>query len=423
MCRPRSGHGGAVHEAGGPDEVASMANTWFVIRGGKETGPYSGQQLREMAAGGDLRPDDLVRRDDMSAARPARMVKGLFPAEGKATRPSGPGRPAADPPAHSPASKKRLVILSVVAAGLVLLCGGVGALFVVFSNQKQAAQKDLAEADGLWTSGDKAGAATKYRALLDNRGRRAALKPDELAPVYGRLIDFEAQSGRPDEARRLADEAANAKVTPAVSSAEGKALVTAGRNDPQPAGGPPPQGEVLTADFLPCIAGNVKKYEERRTDFDIRGPAATTTETVTFLKDNNMVVEWTISTPGQPPTGGKGSDKLVEKDGVIEWFGRIAIKVGAKPGDEWSGIRGKSKYKLVRFEKATAQGGGGKAVELDRAVIESRLTSDYGGRQSEHLTEYVLERGGGIQSEKTYMTAAGKKGLIRERRLVSSTYP
>jgi hypothetical protein len=40
----------------------------------------------------------------------------------------------------------------------------------------------------------------------------------------------------------------------------------------------------------------------------------------------------------------------------------------------------------------------------------------------EHLTEYVLEKGGGIQTEKEYMTARGRKVLIRDRRLSSSSY-
>lgn len=107
---------------------------------------------------------------------------------------------------------------------------------------------------------------------------------------------------------------------------------------------------------------------------------------------------------------------------MIEWLGRITIKVGAKPGDEWPG-RGKISYTLVRFEKAEAKGGGVKVIELQRAVVESRLVSDDGrGGKVEHLTEYVLEKGGGIQTEKEYMTARGRKELIRESRLSSSSY-
>jgi hypothetical protein len=55
-----------------------MAIHWFIVRESKERGPYSGQQLKEMAATGQLRQTDLVRRDDMQTARPAGSVKGLF---------------------------------------------------------------------------------------------------------------------------------------------------------------------------------------------------------------------------------------------------------------------------------------------------------------------------------------------------------
>lgn len=400
------------------------AQTWFVVRGGKEEGPYSSTALKDMAAGGRLKPTDLVRRSDVETARPAGQIKGLFPADGGTGAAQTPKPSPGEPSEVSPASKKRLVIVAAVGGGLLLLCcGGLGVLFSVYNKERQAAQQELAEADGLWASGDKTGAVGQYRAILQNHSRKAALKGDELAVVYGRLIDFEFERGNKETAKELLADATKSKVTPSVNHPEAKEFVAAAQAAPASEGKAPPgaKGDVLTADFLPCIAGNVKRYEERQKLFE-GGPAVITTETVTFLKDNNFVLEWTITTPGQRPTSGKGSDKFVEKGGVIEWFGRVAIKVGAKPGDEWSGIRGKSNYKLVRFEKATAQGGGGKTIELDRAVIESRTTGDYDGQRAEHVTQYVLERGGGIQSDKTYMTVGGKTVLIRERRLVSSTY-
>ena len=44
---------------------------WFVVRGGKETGPLSTEQVKEMAAVGKLLPSDQVRRDDGGESRPA----------------------------------------------------------------------------------------------------------------------------------------------------------------------------------------------------------------------------------------------------------------------------------------------------------------------------------------------------------------
>lgn len=51
---------------------------WFIVRNGREQGPVTAQQLKQLAATGQLRSDDLVRRDDMQAPRPAKQVKGLF---------------------------------------------------------------------------------------------------------------------------------------------------------------------------------------------------------------------------------------------------------------------------------------------------------------------------------------------------------
>lgn len=401
--------------------------TWFVVRGGKEEGPYSGTALKDMATSGKLKPTDLVRRGDVETARPAGHIKGLFPAGDGVGVASTPKPPADRDTAPAPAVRKPLVIVATVAGALVLLCGGVGVLVTVFNREKQAAQKELAEADGLWTSGDKAGAAAKYRALLQNKSRKAAVK-DELAPVYGRLIDYEIEQGRKDAAKALLDEATAAKVTPSVNHPEAKALLSAGpqwvaKKNGSNDGPPVPQGDVLTADYLPCIAGNVKRYEEERYDFDTGKPVNRTTNKITFHGDNKLTTEWSTVSPGQRPTSGKGPETLVEKDGMIDWLGRITIKVGARAGDEWPSPRGNFSYKLVRFEKAKAQGGGGKEIELHRAIIESRIVSDDGqGGKMEHRTEYVLERGGGIQTEKEYMTAKGKKVLIRDRRLLSSTY-
>ncbi len=58
---------------------------WFMVRDGKELGPFTAQQLKEMAASGKLRTDDLVRREDMKGPTKAGTVKGLFTANTAST--------------------------------------------------------------------------------------------------------------------------------------------------------------------------------------------------------------------------------------------------------------------------------------------------------------------------------------------------
>lgn len=51
---------------------------WFVVRGEREEGPFSGTVLKDMASSGKLQPTDMVRRGDVETARPASQIKGLF---------------------------------------------------------------------------------------------------------------------------------------------------------------------------------------------------------------------------------------------------------------------------------------------------------------------------------------------------------
>jgi len=64
-----------------------MAN-WFLITEGKENGPVQPGRLRELVANGQLRPNDLVRRDDMSKPCRADQIKGLFPNSAQSAMPA-----------------------------------------------------------------------------------------------------------------------------------------------------------------------------------------------------------------------------------------------------------------------------------------------------------------------------------------------
>ncbi len=90
---------------------------WYYARDGRQQGPITSAQLRQMAQSGELRPDDLVFKEGGTTWIPASSVQGLFPAGGVATRPAvapGGGRggeaafafdaaPAASPGAAVPA--------------------------------------------------------------------------------------------------------------------------------------------------------------------------------------------------------------------------------------------------------------------------------------------------------------------------------
>jgi antitoxin component YwqK of YwqJK toxin-antitoxin module len=127
---------------------------WFVVRDGKETGPFSGQQLKSMAASGKLQPDDKVRRGDMKTASKVSSIKGLFaPVTPAAAQPPPPPSSTEAAPSSSPdtqkkivPSKKTLIIASAVAgACLLLCCGGIGVIGTLATKNKDAANKKVEE--------------------------------------------------------------------------------------------------------------------------------------------------------------------------------------------------------------------------------------------------------------------------------------
>jgi uncharacterized RDD family membrane protein YckC len=84
---------------------AAMAEGWYVGRNGEKSGPLSPDQLRRMAATGQLAPGDLVWKQGMADWVQAATIRGLFPqgpapqAGGAAPPPRpGPGGPGSAPP-------------------------------------------------------------------------------------------------------------------------------------------------------------------------------------------------------------------------------------------------------------------------------------------------------------------------------------
>ncbi|MCS7306111.1 MAG: DUF4339 domain-containing protein [Thermoguttaceae bacterium] len=74
-----------------------MSPGWYYAQENKQFGPVSAAELKALADGGKLQPDDLVWREGMADWVPARRVKGLFEAEASnPLSPSTPGPAAAD---------------------------------------------------------------------------------------------------------------------------------------------------------------------------------------------------------------------------------------------------------------------------------------------------------------------------------------
>lgn len=125
---------------------------WFVVRGGREEGPFTGTQLKEMASSGKLKPTDLVRRADVEMSRPASAIKGLFPSETTGTERTS--KPQKSPvlsekeeqkDSRKAATRKKLLILSGVAgAFLFLCCGGFGLIGMFGSKSRETTRKDAA---------------------------------------------------------------------------------------------------------------------------------------------------------------------------------------------------------------------------------------------------------------------------------------
>lgn len=70
-----------------------MAEEWHYAHDGKQLGPVSSEELRRLAASGQLQPTDLIWKNGMANWAPASRLKGLFP-QATSTK---PGPPPLDP--------------------------------------------------------------------------------------------------------------------------------------------------------------------------------------------------------------------------------------------------------------------------------------------------------------------------------------
>jgi uncharacterized RDD family membrane protein YckC len=103
-----------------------MAEEWYVGSNGQQSGPFTLQQLRQMATSGQVSKTDLIWKDGLANWVPCSAVKGLFPAAtdfspASSTRPAP--RPTAPPPRGPAPSDGGLVISDVSGGGDPLLTG------------------------------------------------------------------------------------------------------------------------------------------------------------------------------------------------------------------------------------------------------------------------------------------------------------
>lgn len=272
-----------------------MAQEWYYTQGDRKVGPVSVKELKQAAADGTMQPTDLVWTEGMREWKEARTVKGLEgtwpspPPSVPANRTAKPvaGRPPLDADAHEDdedrpaptrgrASPKPSGLPEVTQQwwliGLTLLCcfpvglvfvwmhprltkstkwtisGVVGVLFIVMMISSQMKQKAVADAyadaDRAWVAGDKKAAAEKYRKLLDG-GDDMFLTDEQKPLVYGRVIDYDAESGNSGSAVKLAEKALQRGVEPSVNAQAGReAVAEAKRKQPAKSSG---QGSTTSA--------------------------------------------------------------------------------------------------------------------------------------------------------------------------------
>jgi hypothetical protein len=123
---------------------------YHVGRNGKQSGPFSVEQLRALVARGELAPTDLVWKDGMAGWEPASVIPGLFDPE-----PSVTLAPQAVPPppiTHTtvlpPAGVKIETYLGAAIATTLCCCQPFGIVAIVYAAQVNAkvAAGDLAGA-------------------------------------------------------------------------------------------------------------------------------------------------------------------------------------------------------------------------------------------------------------------------------------
>ena len=72
-----------------------MSQQWYYSKNGQRQGPVAAEQLKTLAATGQLQATDLIWKEGMGQWTEAKKVKGLFPVQGTANSQLPPPIPSA----------------------------------------------------------------------------------------------------------------------------------------------------------------------------------------------------------------------------------------------------------------------------------------------------------------------------------------
>ena len=152
----------SVWDISGGKEMFTMASAWHYIKDGKQCGPVSSAELKELASSGELQPTDSVWKEGMADWVPASELSGLngvFPEPEPVPASPPPPPPSSSPPPPPTAqntqaqlfSKKQKVrrILLIVASGIVVACFLLP-LFYVSVGEGRGSESSLCFGWNLW---------------------------------------------------------------------------------------------------------------------------------------------------------------------------------------------------------------------------------------------------------------------------------
>lgn len=196
---------------------------WYYAKDKQKHGPVTIDELKALLRAGQLQPTDMLLEEGAQKWVAASSVTELFVN-------SVPVAQLATPSTTKPANKippKAVVVGGVVAGAFLLLCCGTCGFMAFLGDQMgRAIRADFAQGDALWDKGDKKAGAAKYRHIIDDAKDHLILKEDRPR-LYGRVIDFEYESGRADVGKAFIDKAENKGVVPTLNNPDAKAVVAA----------------------------------------------------------------------------------------------------------------------------------------------------------------------------------------------------
>jgi hypothetical protein len=198
-----------------------MTQEWYVYQDEQQHGPYTWEELWELARSGAVQPDDHVWTEGMGDWKPAGQIPGLAGAPPSATMPPPPpavgaeARPVAFPqaaamaPQVGPARPSTWLVIGAVAGVIVLGAGAFGAAYALF---------------------------------LRDRGRAAFSGPTAERPTAPAGTTAPRESTGTEEAtEQVVAEADEGTEEPTEEAAEGPTAPESGDNGDQPVGEPTAQ--------------------------------------------------------------------------------------------------------------------------------------------------------------------------------------